>query len=147
MHVVLLQNVPKLGQKDDVVKVKEGYGMNFLVLQKKAIVATPNVLKEAEKRRAKRVVKAEEMLKNVQDIVAKLKGATLNFKRKAEGDKLFGSVSEKDILESIKADLKLELSKDMIELKDHLKTVGTHKVTIRLNPSVSTSIAVVVEAE
>ena len=147
MQVVLLQKVPKLGQKDDVVKVKEGFAMNFLIPGKKAIVATVSALWEAEKRRAHRVVKVEAMIKNAHDIAAKLKGATLTFKRKAEGDKLFGSVSEKDIVEAIKADFKIELNKEMVELKEHLKTVGSHPLAIRLTPDIATPVTVLIHSE
>lgn len=147
MHLILLQNVPKLGQKDDLVKVKDGHGLNCLIPQKKAMVATPSLIQAAEKRRALRVMKAEDTLKNAQEVAKKLKDTTLTFKRKAEGDKLFGSVTEKDILEGLKSEFKIELTKEMIALKDHLKTVGAHAVSIRLSPQVGTSVKIVVEAE
>ncbi|MBI5412586.1 50S ribosomal protein L9 [Candidatus Peregrinibacteria bacterium] len=147
MRVVLLQNVPKLGLKDDVVTVKEGFGLNFLIPNKKAAVASPSLVRQAEERRKKRVVKVEEALKNLQEIKDKLKGASLTFRRKTEGKKLFGSVSEKDLIDAVKEQCKVELTKEMLVMEEHIKDLGAHEVTVRLSPDISVALKIIVEAE
>ena len=147
MKVILTQKVPNLGQEYDVVNVKPGYARNFLLPKSLATIATPAQIKRAEKVKAERVKQLEEIIKNAGKIADQLKGVTLKFKKKTKGEKLYGSIAEKDIIEALKKVQKVEISKEMIKMKEHFKTVGDHKVKIHLAEKVDAEIKVVIEAE
>lgn len=147
MKVILKKPVRNLGKEWDVVTVKNGYARNFLLPQDLAEVATSDLLKRAEKHIHERVKKTEELMNNAKETMEKLSKVKLTFKMKAKGKKLYGSITEKDIVDSIAKEHKLELSKDMIHMDEHLKTVGSHKVKIHLAEGVETKITVTVDAE
>ncbi|MDH5597062.1 MAG: 50S ribosomal protein L9 [Candidatus Peregrinibacteria bacterium] len=147
MKIILKTRVPNLGQEWDIVTVKDGYAQNFLLPNKMAEVATPARVKMAEKRMEERLKKLEEVIANAKETAEKLAEITLNFKKKAKGEKLYGSVSEKDIIEALASSHKLELSKEMVKMKDHLKELGEHKVKLHLAEGVEPTIKVIIEAE
>ena len=146
MKVVLKKRVPTLGFELDVVTVKRGYAQNFLIPQGFADMATPSLIKMAEKHVQTRAKKMEEMLANAKEVVQKMEGITLHFKKKARGEKLYGSIAEKDIADALTKDHGLEINKEMVKM-EHLKTVGEHKVVIHLTEGVEATVAVKVEAE
>lgn len=146
MKVVLKKRVPTLGFEWDVVTVKRGYAQNFLIPQGFADMATPSLIKMAEKHVQTRAKKMEEMLANAKEVVQKMEGITLFFKKKARGEKLYGSIAEKDIADALTKDHGLEISKEMVKM-EHLKTVGEHKVVIHLTEGVEAAVTVKVEAE
>ncbi len=147
MKVILKERVPNLGQKWDMVTVKAGYARNYLLPQNLADVATPGLIKKAEGLAAERMKKMEELIANAKETATKLEGLELVFKMKAKGKKLYGSIAEKDIVEGLAEQHKAEVSKDMVKMKEHLKTVGEHKVTIHLTEEVDAELNVKVEAE
>jgi large subunit ribosomal protein L9 len=147
MKVVLKKRVPKLGEEWDVITVKDGYAQNYLFPLKLATPATPALLKTSEKVRAERMKKLEEVIKNAKELAEKLKGVVLTFKKKTKGEKLYGSITEKDLIESLKNQEKIEVSREMIKMKEHIKTLGDHKVTLHLAEGVETGIKVVIEKE
>jgi large subunit ribosomal protein L9 len=147
MQVVLVQDVPKLGQKDDVVQVKPGHGVNFLIPRGMAVLATPAMLKRAGARRQERAIKLQEALKNAAAMVKQLEAVTLTFKRKAEGTKLFGSVNEKELRMALKSQANIEIEPKMIPLKEPLKALGTHPVKVKLTSEYTAVLKVVIEAE
>jgi len=147
MKVILKQKVQSLGHAWDVVEVKNGYARNYLFPQNLAEMATPGLLKRAEKQSADRTKKMEEILANAQGVAKKMAGITLTFKEKAKGEKLYGSIAEKDIAEALTKEHKLEVSKDMVKMDEHIKTVGSHAVKIHLTEKTDVEIKVVVEAE
>jgi len=146
MKVILTQNVPSLGQAGDVITVKDGYARNFVLPQGKGVIATPGLLKKAELIRAERVQKAEMIAENAKKIAEDLKGASVNFKQKANGDKLYGSIAEADIADALLKECKVEVAKEMVKM-DHIKTTGAHKVSLQLNASTKVEVTVNVEAE
>lgn len=147
MQVVLTKDVPKLGQRDDLVNVKPGFAMNYLIPEGMAILPTKGILSQTEKRRKERATKLEEALKNADQLIKQLSSVKLLFKRKMGGKKLFGSVTDKDIAMALQEQGKIELPAKMVELKEHLKTLGEHLVTIKLSPDHATKIKVVIETE
>ena len=147
MEVVLTQNVPKLGQAFELVKVKPGYARNYLLPQKKAILATPVAILRAGKVQAERVKKLAEMTAQAKELAEKLKEVTLTFTKKVRGDKLYGSITVKDIAEALKESEKLEVGKDTIKIDTPIKTLGDHKVTLHLAEGVEVKLNVKVEAE
>ena len=147
MKVVLTTRVANLGHPWDVKEVKKGYAMNFLFPRQLAVPASPQMLKRAEKLQADRVKKMEEMKENAAEMAKKMKGLTLNFKQKAQGDKLYGSIAEKDIVEAMLTQHKMELDKAMVKMSEHIKTVGEHSVKLHLAEGTDVEVKVVVEAE
>jgi len=147
MKVILKKRIPKLGEEWDVITVKAGYAQNFLLPQKLADPATPDLIKKAEKVQANRIKKVEEIVKDAKEIAKKLKNVELSFKKKAKNEKLYGSISEKDIIETLKKEKKVEIEKDMIKIKEPIKTIGEHKVSLVLAEGVEVKIKINVEEE
>ena len=147
MQVVLIKRVPKLGNEYDVVNVKPGYARNFLFPQKLAVPAATHEVKRAETMKAKIVQKLEVLLENAKEIAEKLKGKTFTFKKKARGEKLYGSIKEKDIVDVLKEQEKVEIKKEMVKIDEPLKTLGEHKVKLQLAEDIELKIKVVIEAE
>ncbi|MDH5596942.1 MAG: 50S ribosomal protein L9 [Candidatus Peregrinibacteria bacterium] len=147
MKIILKTRVPNLGQEWDIVTVKDGYAQNFLLPKKMAEMATPARIKVAEKRLEDRLKKIEEVIASAKETAEKLANISLIFKMKAKGEKLYGSISEKDIVEALVSEHKLEISKEMVLLKEHLKELGEHQVKLHLAEGVEPAIKVIIEAE
>jgi large subunit ribosomal protein L9 len=147
MKLILIKRVPKLGNEWDVVTVKDGYARNYLLPKRLADPASPALIKKAEKIQAERVKKLEEIIKNAKELAEKLKGAEISFSKKSRGEKLYGSIGDKDIIEAMKEEHKIEISKDMLKLKEPIKTLGDHKITLVLAEGVEVGIKVIVKEE
>lgn len=147
MKVILKKRIPKLGEEWDTVTVKAGYAQNFLFPQKLADPATPALIKKAEKVQADRIKKVEEIVKDAKEIAEKLKGIELSFRKKAKDEKLYGSITEKEIIEALAKEHKVEVSKDMINIKEPIKTIGEHKVSLNLTEGVEVKVKIIVEEE
>lgn len=148
MKVVLLSDVPGLGQLGQVKEVAGGYGRNYLLPRKLAEMATTAALAKAEQLKAKEArlkAKAEADLRELGELLEGL-NITLRAKAGAEG-KLFGSVSAADIAEELSKQAGHEIDKRRVALEDTIRQVGTHPVTVRLSPEVTPTINVVVEPE
>lgn len=147
MKVILKKRVHNLGQEWEAVTVKTGYARNFLFPQKLAEPATPALLKKAEQFQTNRLKKLDEVIANAKETAKKLKDVRLVFSMKAKGEKLYGSIAEKDIVEALKRAHKVEIGKDMVKLKEPIKTIGDHKVTLELAEGVKVNINTTVEEE
>lgn len=147
MQVILLEKLANLGQLGDVVKVKDGYGRNFLIPQKKAKRATPANLAEFEAKRAELEKIQAEVLAQAQARGEKINGVTVQIAQKAGVDgRLFGSVTTSDISEVLKTQ-GLEVAKSEVRLPDGpLKHVGDFPVDLSLHADVTASITVSVVA-
>jgi large subunit ribosomal protein L9 len=147
MKVILRQDVEKLGQAGDVVKVAAGYGRNYLIPRGIAVEATPGNTKVIEMERianARRDQREKESASLVAQEIVKL---TANLKRKAgEGGSLYGSVTAIDIADFLIAH-KIDIDKRKIQLDEPIKTVGEYQVPIRLHREVTVPIKVIVEPE
>jgi large subunit ribosomal protein L9 len=147
MKIVLVENVPKLGKRGDVVTVADGYARNYLIPRGLALEATPANFKgfQAEQAAAKR--RAEREAAEARAAAEQLEGLRLTVKAKAgEEGRLFGSVTAKDIAEGIKTATGLDIDRKRIEIEEPLKALGEHRVTVRLSPEIAREITVVVEA-
>ena len=148
MEVILLQKVENLGNLGDKVKVRAGYGRNFLIPQGKAKPATAKNVEEFEKRRAELEKLANEQLAHAQERKAGLEGKviTINSKAGQEG-KLFGSVGTVDIADALTASgVKVE-RKEVRMPQGPIRAAGEHKVEIHLHTDVNVEITVNVIAE
>ncbi len=148
MNVILLEKVQNLGKLGDRVAVRSGYARNFLLPQRKAVIATPDNLAAFEKRRAELEKAEAETLGAAQARAETLSGKTLTIAAKAgtEG-KLFGSVGTVDIAEA--AGLAgLTLKRHEVRLPSGpLRNIGSYEIELHLHADVNTQITVVVVAE
>lgn len=148
MQIILNKDVKHLGRRGDIVNVKNGYFRNFLFPNNLAEMATKARLKVAEARLAERVKKMEEMKEKYTEVQASLEGKSFTFKAKTTGkDTLYKAVSEQDVIELVKADMKLELEASSIKFAEHIKTLGEHDVTVHLAEGVEATIKLTVEAD
>ena len=147
MKVILKKRVPNLGLEWDVVSVKDGYARNFLLPRRLADIATPALIESAQKKVEERVKKMEELVANAKETAQKIGKLELKFTMKTKGKKLYGSITEKDIQEKLASEHKLEISKDAIHMKGHIKELGDHKVTIHLAEGVDASLKISIEEE
>lgn len=147
MEVILKKDMPGLGDRNDIVKVKAGYGRNFLIPQGIAVVATPSAIKAHEeimKQQAKKEVKIKD---EAQSLANQLKALELKLKVKtSDKGKLFGTVNNATIAEAIK-EQGVELDRRRITLKDPVKTIGTYEAVVKLHKEVSTDISFEVVGE
>ncbi len=148
MQIILLEKVANLGNLGDVVKVKDGYARNFLIPSGQARRATEKAVAEFEARRAELEKVQAEKLAAAQALGDKLGGKTISITQKAGVDgRLFGSVTNFDIAEGLKA-AGFEVSKQQIRLPNGpLKTTGEHAVSLSLHTDVVADITVAVVGE
>ena len=143
MEVVLLEDVKALGKKGQIVKVNDGYAINFILPKKLGIEATSKNLNDLKLQKANADKIAAEQLQAAKDLAADLaeKSITLSIKA-GEGGKAFGSVSSKEITKAIQDQLGMEIDKKKLVLPEPLKTFGTHEVPIKLHRDVTGKLAV-----
>jgi large subunit ribosomal protein L9 len=148
MQVILLEKVANLGNLGDVVKVKDGYARNFLIPTKQARRATEAAIKEFETRRAELEKAAADKLAEAQAVGERLAGLTVQIAQKAGVDgRLFGSVTNADIAEALKAK-GFEVVKSQVRLPNGpLKTVGEFPVNVAPHTDVVVEITVKVVPE
>jgi len=147
MQVVFIQDVKSVARKGDVKNVKDGYFQNYLLPKKLASLATPAMVKFAEGIKKKQVIEKEKLKEHAEEIKAKLDGKKISFKMKSKGDKLYGSIKEKDVADMIEKEFKLKLGKDSIKLSEHIKAAGSHEITVKLSETVEAKILLEVKGE
>jgi len=149
VDVILQSKVENLGNLGDKVKVKPGYGRNFLIPQGKAVPATAANLAEFEKRRAALEAEAADILKKAEARKAELEGKRFEVRARAGDEgKLFGSVGTQEIADAIVA-AGLEVEKREVRLPEEgaLRELGEFEIGIHLHSDVNTTVTVAVVAE
>lgn len=148
MQIILLEKIANLGQLGDVVKVKDGFARNYLIPHGKAKRATAENLAEFEKRRADLEKAQAEALTQAQEKAAKIDGVMVQITQKAGVDgKLFGSVTNVDVAEALKAQ-GVEVPRAMIRMpQGPLKTIGDHPIKVALHADVVVTVTVSVLGE
>jgi len=138
MKIILIQEVKTLGKKGDVVEVSDGYGRNYLLPRGLAIEATAGVLKERAEQNKRQEQKKQKELRQAKNLGEKLAALNITIKvRAGEGGKLFGSVTSKEISEQVQKAAGVFLDKRKIELKEAIKAIGNHPVTVKLHPELA----------
>ncbi|MDQ1586644.1 MAG: large subunit ribosomal protein [Actinomycetota bacterium] len=147
MKLILKQEVAGLGGPGDIIEVKDGYGRNYLVPQGLATVANRGAEKEAALIRKGRDVRGIRDRAGADEVAGQLKalGVTLTARAGAEG-RLFGSITTSDVADAVKAAGGPSLDKRRIELTSPIKTVGSHRVSVRLHPELVATLDVEVVA-
>jgi len=147
MEIILKEDVIGLGYKDDVLVIKDGYGRNFLIPQKKAIVATPSAKKVLAENLKQRAHKLTQMKKDAEELAAKLNGLSLSIGAKVSSTgKIFGSVGSIQVAEALEK-AGFEVDRKTIVIKDAVKEIGSFTATVRLHREVSAEISFEVVAE
>jgi large subunit ribosomal protein L9 len=142
MEVILTEDIPSLGKVGEVVKVREGYGRNYLLPNKKALIANSKNIKVLEAQKKMIEAKAAKDLANVEVVAKRLGELVLTFEREVgEENRLFGSVTNKDIAEEL-AQRGLPIDKHLIHLEHPLKTVGDHEVEVKLHAQLKAVVKV-----
>lgn len=147
MEVILKEDVNNLGHRGDVVKVAEGYGRNYLLPQKLAMVADANNKAVIEQMKNSAVRKSAKEKTEAEALVAQLDAASLSFTRKTgENDHLFGSVTSSDIAQQLE-EKGFTIDRRKIQLEEPLKQLGDFLVPVRLHREVTAHLKVVIQAE
>jgi large subunit ribosomal protein L9 len=140
MEIILLEDIINLGYKDDVVKVKNGYGRNYLIPQRKAILSTPSAKKILAENLRQRAHKLARIKAEAQELGEKLEGISLTIGAKTSSTgKIFGSVNNIQIAEALEK-LGHTVDRKMIVIKEAVKEVGQYKATLKLHKEVSVEI-------
>lgn len=148
MEIILLQDVNKLGQKDDLVTVKNGYGRNFLIPRGYAIAATSSAKKTHSENLRQKAHKEEKIKAAAQEMSGKLEGIKLSIGAKTStSGKIFGSVNTIQIAEALK-EKGFDIDRKNISLpEDQVKEVGTYKAVIKLHRDVKVEIEFEIKGE
>jgi len=147
MQVILLENVPSLGKAGDLVKVSDGYGRNYLIPQKKALLATEKSLKVIEHQKRQVQQRLEKGRKDAEKLGQQIENLSCTFaKTVGESGKLFGSVTSMDIENYLK-DNGIEVDRKKISLEEPIKSLGMFTVPIKLSAEVTTHLKVWVVQE
>jgi large subunit ribosomal protein L9 len=144
MKVILTADLPNVGDAGQVVDVADGYGRNYLIPRGFAILATPENERSLAQQQKTRLVREAKNKAEAESLAAQLQALALSIAKKTgEGERLYGSVTSMDIADLIKAQ-GISLDRRRIVLETPLKTLGKHKVPIRLHPDVVAEVEVAV---
>ncbi|MBI3331338.1 50S ribosomal protein L9 [Candidatus Peregrinibacteria bacterium] len=147
MEILLLQDVNGIGKKNDLLVVGDGFALNFLLPQRKALVATPTVRKRYADQIRKRAEEKERERQIRMNAAAALAGKTLQFTKKVtKTGKLYAAVSEDHIADALKEQHGLEIPSESVILAEPIKATGNFTAKVKLGDS-EQSISIVVKAE
>jgi large subunit ribosomal protein L9 len=148
MKVLLKHDIAKLGKAGIVKNVADGYARNYLIPQGLAVLATPGAMKQADTLAKAEQKRQAKLTGEATALAEQLKGLTLTFKARAgEGGKLYGSITTADIVEEVKRVAELEVDKRKIELREPIRSLGTHTVIVRLASELAPELTVNVVRE
>ena len=141
MKIILLEDVKKQGKKGEVIEVKDGYA-NFLIKNKQATVANTSGLNRLQKEVEAKKAQEQQDIQNAEKLKKELEKLELSFAVKTgAGDKVFGSVSPKQIADALK-EKGISIDKKQIKINDTLSTLGYHDVEVELHKKVSAKVKV-----
>lgn len=143
MKVILLEDVKSLGKKGQIVNVNDGYARNFILPKKLGLEATGKNLNDLKLQNANREKLAQEALEAAQEFAKRIESGKIVVPIKVgEGGRTFGSISTKEIAIEVKNQMGYDIDKKKIQLKDAIKTLGTHNVPIKLHQKVVAELKV-----
>jgi len=148
MKLILTRDVQDLGKAGDLVNVAEGYGRNFLLPRKLAIVANAGAMKSLDKKKKTLVIRGEHIVDEAQEIAEKLREVTVTIKGKTgSGTKLYGSITSQEIADALARQHAVKIDRRKIHITDPIKSIGTYEVPVKLHHDVEAGIRVEVVAE
>jgi len=147
MEIILREDVEKVGARGAVVKVADGYARNYLFPKRLAVPATESNKKIVEQEREAYLRREAKLKGEAESLAQMMSNVRLTFRQRVgENDQLFGSVTAKDIAEALEAQ-GYHIERRKVQLDEPIRTLGEHKVALRLHRDVTTEITVVVEPE
>lgn len=147
MQVILTTDVVDLGTAGDIVEVRPGYGANYLIPQGMAVLATTRSRRRMEHQRRQIEAKIARERAKAKDLAGRLDGLSVTLTRLVgEGDKIFGSVTTRDIAEALDAE-GIDVDSRQVDLSSPLKALGVYEVGVRLHRDVTAQIKVWVVAD
>lgn len=147
MELILKEDVINLGYKGDIVKVKDGYGRNYLIPQKKAVIATESAKKMLAEDNKQRAHKLEKIKNDALELAEKLKDVSLTIGAKASTNgKIFGAVNNIQIADALEK-AGFTVDRKIISIKESVKELGSYKAVAKLHKEVSVEIPFEVVAE
>jgi large subunit ribosomal protein L9 len=148
MKVVLLEDVANVGRAGEVKEVADGYGRNFLLPRKLALLGTPSALKAAEAQIQKEKEKQQHFAAEITKLAEQLEGLLITFKERVTSeDRLYGSVRDSDIARELSQLTGLDIAKEKIELEEPIRQLGEYEVPVRLSEDLAPKIRVIVTRE
>jgi large subunit ribosomal protein L9 len=148
MKVILIKDVKGIGKAGAIKEVSDGYARNYLLPRGLAQIASEAAQKQIELQRKAEARRERRQIDEASEFAQELSKLELHFRARAgENDRLYGSITSADIAEQITAHTHTELDKRKIVLEEPIRSLGQHKVTVRLMPDVSAEVKVVVEKE
>ncbi len=146
MKVILTENLYKVGEAGGVVEVKNGFARNFLLPQGKAVLANKNNLQKIESIKKKAEAARLKLLAELKESASVLEGKCLEFEMNSDKDgKLYGSVSDVEIIAKIKELFGLDVKRKMVEIPEKIKSLGEFDVVLNFGASVNVNIKVLVK--
>lgn len=148
MKIILTEDVKSLGKKGEIVEVSDGYARNFILKKKKGVEANSKNLNDLKLKKANEDKIAQEQYEAAVELGKKIESGQIEVSIKTgEGGKAFGSIASKEIATEVKAQMGLDVDKKKVQLKDAIKTLGTHTVPVKLHPKVTVDLKVIVTEE
>lgn len=148
MKVILTEDVKALGKKGEIVNVSDGYARNFILKTNKGIEANSKNMNDLKLKKANDDKVAKEQYEAAKELAKKIEAGKVTATIKTgEGGKAFGSISSKEIAAAVKEQMSLEIDKKKVVLKEAIKTLGTHKVPVKIHPKVTAELTVEVNEE
>lgn len=148
MKIILIEDVKALGKKGEIVNVNDGYARNFILPKKLGLEATGKNLNDLKLKKANDEKVAQQIWDEAKELGKKLEAGKVELAIKiGEGGRAFGSVSNKEIAVAVKEQMGYDIDKKKIQLKDAIKTLGTHTVPVKLHPKVTAELKVIVTEE
>ncbi len=140
MQVILLESLNKLGKAGEIVSVKDGYANNFLIPQRKALVANKKNINELESKMTRINENNDKMIKKATDVKSQIDGKQISLEMEANEDgNLYGNVGPRQISELLKNLFSLELDPNNI-LLNNIKSLGSHIITLRLYSDITANL-------
>lgn len=141
MKVILLQDVPGTGKKNQIVNVSDGYARNYLFPRQWAKEASDTAVREIEKRNEKERLKELERLKAAQELAQLIQGKTIELKAKCgEKGRLYGSVTPQEVADALSAQLQLDIDKRKVELPEPIRNLGESTAILSIYAGVKAQV-------
>jgi large subunit ribosomal protein L9 len=143
VKIVLRSDVDHLGRKGDLLEVADGYARNYLVPRGMAMKATRGVVAQSEAMRRSRAARDTRDREAAEELASRLQATPIQVGARAgEGGKLFGSVTNADLADAVRAQTGIDLERRTIELAEPLKELGPAEVSVRLHPDVTAELSI-----
>jgi large subunit ribosomal protein L9 len=147
MKVMLVKDVYKLGRAGDIKKVADGYGRNFLIPQKLAVLATAGAVKQVQKIRQTAEIRRAEQNSELKGLADQVNGVVLTFPAKAgETGKLYGSITTQDVATAITEQVRFEIKKQQVDMQP-IRNLGEHMAQVRLTMDLVPEVKIIVHRE